>query len=378
MGRRSTLGEYDLEQAEAERVSRWAAYPDHDPSLLAGLDADLADRWRDYLFARPMEKGRVPNLKTRALALYDPFATRDRFGAGLRYCLNTYAGCGFGCLYCYTRNYIVDSDRPREKKDLLRLLRRDLGEVSRLGLPPTPLHLSNSTDPFQHLERERGKTRAVLELVAAHRAQFTTITIITKSPDFAAEPDYLQQLCNLHLDQDRPCQVEVSLTFSSDEKRKLYEPGAPSVEERMAGIEALTAAGLPVSLRIDPLFPREPLPSEWWDEPRLDHFGVSGTHTLDEIKQLLGFASRVGCQKVIVSPLKLPSGRRTPRGSDTKLYRGLRRLYTELKGGPIWRGFSLRLPDRYVGEVLIAQVRRLGADEGLPVVFCKHNLINTR
>jgi len=59
-----------------------------------------------------------------------------------------------------------------------------------------------------------------------------------------------------------PFQVQVSLAFWRDEALRAYDVTAPSVEDRKAGVRALREAGIPVVLRIDPLFPRSPLPLE--------------------------------------------------------------------------------------------------------------------
>jgi DNA repair photolyase len=59
------------------------------------------------------------------------------------------------------------------------------------GVPPAPIHLSNSTDPFQPLEAINGHTSYALEQILAHRHRFTSFTILTKNPMFPIRHGYL-------------------------------------------------------------------------------------------------------------------------------------------------------------------------------------------
>jgi DNA repair photolyase len=239
-----------------------------------------------------------------------------------------------------------------------------------LHLTPVPLHISNSTDPLQELlETERLHTLQLLERVAKNRGLFTTVTMLTKNPLLASQPEYARLL-----DALRPCQVEVSLAFADEEGRKLYEPSAPSVESRLEGIRRLRQANIPVSLRIDPLFPREPLPKEFWPRASLRDYGLVRTQTLDEIESLIRFASEVACHKIIVSPLKVPVG----RWADVEFKEMFRALYGAPFGsGPKTRSFAWRLPEEYISTILIGQVEAIASQYGVPVVTCWNNLIGT-
>jgi len=83
----------DLRRVEARLESvgeRWKALLDRvsDPALFNGLERDEAIRWFSYLFSIPAgEQGR-PQARTHVLALYDPFARRSVFPAGIRFSCN--------------------------------------------------------------------------------------------------------------------------------------------------------------------------------------------------------------------------------------------------------------------------------------------------
>jgi len=335
-----------------------------DKVLLADRDA-----FEPCFFSKPKKPTSKPSLRSRAFALYCPFADRRVFPAGVRYCVNTYVGCAHGCRYCHARNYTREGDVAREKAGLLKQARRDLATMEELDLPPVPLHISNSTDPFQEpLETTTWTTLSILELAAENRDRFSQLTILTRNPALAARPEYLSRLQDL-----APCQVEVSLTLADDEGRALYEPGAPSVESRLNGVRALRTAGIPFSLRVDPLFPREPLSCPPWPSPALSDYGIERTHSLDDVKQLVRFAAEQGCHKIIVSELKIVMGSR-------KDFRDpFRSLFGPPHGGkPSKRGTAYRLPDEYIRDHLFPPVEELCKAAGIPMVHCKQNLVQTQ
>ena len=133
-----------------------------DPDLFADLSPGQADQWASYLYSRPRPQTRRLSARSHIVSLYDPFAARKDFPAGRRWCVNVYTGCAFHCKYCYTVCYIVDSFRPRIKEGFRRLLSKDLAELRARALHSAPMHISNSTDPLQPLERTHRHTLFLL------------------------------------------------------------------------------------------------------------------------------------------------------------------------------------------------------------------------
>ena len=249
--------------------------------------------------------------RPRVIKWYCPFAHQSAFPTGHRYCINVYTGCAHRCLYCYAAAYEPAHASP--KRDFARLLAKDLADLERFNVPPAPVHLANSTDPFQPLELRIGDTKLALEELLAHRRRFSTVTILTKNPALAARPDYAGLLQALaEISASHPCserwhalhhpavQVEVSLALWRTEAAAFWDPGAPSIASRMEGIRALRAAGIAVVLRIDPLFPRSPLPLS--PARSLQDFGLPEAQTLEDLDRLIGFAKEVGARHVVYSP----------------------------------------------------------------------------
>ncbi len=131
--------------------------------------------------------------RPRVIKWYCPFADQRTFPSGHRYCINVYTGCEHGCRYCYAAGYAPR--RAACKKAFRADLAKDLEALDAYDVPPAPVHLSNSTDPLQSLERTHRHTLAALGALAGRRHRFTTVTVITKNPARLTEPEYLRALC---------------------------------------------------------------------------------------------------------------------------------------------------------------------------------------
>ena len=337
-------------------------------ALFLGIPDDVAGRLFGFFYTT--SRGKKITDSDRAVGLYDPLADRRRFPAGVRYCINVYAGCPHLCSYCYTVNYVPEPRRGRAKPNFRKRLDRDLAELEALTAPVFPLHLSNSTDLFAaSLETVNLDTRYTLEQVARHRKLFTSVTVLTKNPLGASSSPYVDLLAGLG------ATVEVSLAFWRDSQRRLLEPGAPTVEERLEGIRRLRADGLPVVLRLDPLFPRPPLPAPWWDKETPEAYGALTAHDLEDVDRLCEAVALTGVRKVVSKALKLPYGRNE---TDTRFKERFLPLFQAANGGKaIGRGSSWRLPDDYVARLwdeTAAVVHR----HGMGLVHCAHSLINTK
>ena len=104
--------------------------------------------------------------RPRVIKWYCPFAHQHTFSSGHRYCINVYTGCSHDCAYCYAASYEPACASP--KRDFEKLLQKDLEDLERFQVPPAPVHISNSTDPFQPLELRLRHTKLALEIGRAH------------------------------------------------------------------------------------------------------------------------------------------------------------------------------------------------------------------
>jgi DNA repair photolyase len=197
--------------------------------------------------------------------------------------INPYQGCEHGCIYCFARpthaywNLSPGLDfetRIFHKPGLAQLLER---ELSARGYVCKPINLGANTDPYQPAEREQRTTRALLEVLLAHRHP---VTIVTKGALVVRDVDLLAQLAGRNL-----VFVHVSLTTLDEPLKRVLEPRAASPQARLRAIRELSTAGVPVGVLLAPMIPA-----------LNDH----------EMERLLESAAAGGARRAGFMPLRLP------------------------------------------------------------------------
>ncbi len=158
-----------------------------------------------------------------------------------KYVVHPYTGCGHRCLYCYATSYIRDHGRPRPKEDLLYRLIRDLRKVPQGAV----IEMSTSSDPYTPPEDSLGLTRSVIREILSRGY---TLLITTKSTLVVRDLDILTRYLG---------RVAVAITVTTLDRRvaSVLEPGAPPPDERLRAVRALSRAGVPVAVRVDPVVP---------------------------------------------------------------------------------------------------------------------------
>ena len=167
--------------------------------------------------------------------------------------VNPYRGCEHGCSYCYARPshaYMglspgLDFEtRLFAKVNAPELLRQ---ELSAPGYAPKTIALGANTDPYQPLERKYRLTRRVLEVLAEFGHP---VGIVTKSALIARDIDILKPMAERGL-----VKVAVSVTSLDAKLSRAMEPRAPTPARRLAAIEMLATAGIPVAAMVAPVIP---------------------------------------------------------------------------------------------------------------------------
>lgn len=346
---------------------------------------DESDRAAVALYFLPhgSKKDVLEVTRPRVIKWYCPFADQQEFPSGHRYCINVYTGCQHKCRYCYVTGY--SARQPDCKSRFRQDLCKDLETLEALDVPPAPVHLSNSTDALQPLEQEHRHTLFTLEKLAEHRNRFTTVTLLTKNPAALVEDGYIQALHRLNqLPADHPrrgwfeekglpaLRLEISLAFSSDEHRRLLDPAAPSVESRMDALRFLRKENLPVFLRIDPLFPRDPLGGG----KTMADFGLPDVQSMSDLEGLLAFGQEVGVEGIIYSVAKIT---RPQQGGLSPVMQRMKRVYQHFSAEErlAFRGGSWRLGENVAKERIVGPFLELCDQYLMPAKACKANLITT-
>jgi DNA repair photolyase len=167
--------------------------------------------------------------------------------------VNPYRGCQHGCVYCFARpghEYLGFSPgldfetKILVKEDAPALLRRALMSPRH---EPRLLGLSGVTDPYQPVERKLRITRGILEVLAEFRHP---VGVITKSFLVTRDIDVLAELA-----EHRAVAVKISITTLDASLQRKLEPGASRPSRRLAAVERLAAAGIPVGVMVAPIIP---------------------------------------------------------------------------------------------------------------------------
>ena len=107
--------------------------------------------------------------------------------------------------------------------------------------------MSGVTDPYQPTERRLRLTRACLEVLAEFR---NPVSIITKNHLVTRDIDVLAELARY-----QAVSVALSVTSLESSLSRVLEPRASHPQQRLAAIEALSQADVPVGMMVAPLIP---------------------------------------------------------------------------------------------------------------------------
>ncbi len=320
-----------------------------DLALFDGLTRDEAERFFEYLFSIPKSPEGIPKLRSQAIGLYDPFCDRRHYPLGILWQAAPYSFCDHRCLYCYGRSYLHRfSGGAVVKKGFLRAFDRCFLAMKNLRLPPRHLSMANSTDVLQGgLEKQHRAVLYMLRSLCEYPGLFSSIAVLTKNPGGLFDhPDYIETLRNLRTE------LQVSIAFFRDAPGGFLEPGAPTVSERRAAVEKLVKAGVPVTLRIDPLFPR-------------DVQGCKEYQSLEkDLMPLVKWAARSGITSVISSPLKLVYRRNISEAFNRSV----------IAAFPEIRGNYRRMPQG-LQTLLLSDLQHLCDEAGLVFQHCFKNIL---
>ena len=162
------------------------------------------------------------------------------------YVINPYMGCQHNCSYCYARfmkrftghleawGQFVDV-----KINAPDLLRREITKKK-----PGKVWISGVCDPYQPLEAKYKLTRQCLEILAQNN---WPVVVQTRSPLVLRDIDILKE--------GRDFEVGLSITTADDSIRKLFEPNAPTIKDRVRALDELHKAGIRTYVMIAPMLP---------------------------------------------------------------------------------------------------------------------------
>ncbi len=162
------------------------------------------------------------------------------------YVINPYTGCQHACSYCYARfmKRFTGHKEPWGEFVDVKVNGPDLLKQEINRKPHGRVWISGVCDPYQPLEKTHELTKRYLEILVQHDF---SITVQTKSPLVLRDLKLLKELTQI--------EVGLSVTTGDERVRRLFEPGAPPIEDRIKALEQLRLTGIRTFVMIAPLLP---------------------------------------------------------------------------------------------------------------------------
>ncbi len=173
---------------------------------------------------------------------------------GNQYYINPYVGCMIGCPFCYV-SARADFSRRLEglpqvpwgryldvKVNAADVLRRETPSAGRGVVRMSPI----LTDPYQPAERRYRITRQCLEVLLDTDL---APVVLTRAPRVLDDLELLKRFPR--------ALVGFSIPTDADEYRRIFEPGADPIEERVEALRALHAAGVRTFAVVQPVLPMD-------------------------------------------------------------------------------------------------------------------------
>jgi len=169
-----------------------------------------------------------------------------------RWGANTYRGCEHDCTYCnarYTHEYL---DLPAEEFSHKIIVKDNAAEAmdkefSKPRWGRGSVNLATVTDPYQPAESRFNITRQVLGVFLRHH---NPLMLTTKSTLVLRDLDILADIARTGF-----LNVVITLPALDETLRRVLEPRAPSIEERLQAIRTIHEAGITVGVAAIPLLP---------------------------------------------------------------------------------------------------------------------------
>ena len=160
------------------------------------------------------------------------------------YALNPFVGCEHACQYCYAKfmkrftghregwGEFVDVKINSPELLIKEIKRKRVGRV----------WISGVCDAYQPIEESYGLTRMCLEVLIKND---WPVTIQTKSPLVLRDLDLLKK--------SREVEVGLTVTTMDEEVRKIFEPKAPPIKERLMALARIHSEGITTYAMIAPI-----------------------------------------------------------------------------------------------------------------------------
>jgi DNA repair photolyase len=180
---------------------------------------------------------------------------------GKNIAINPYQGCVFACEFCSAIKMNFFTGRTAEKWDktgwgewidyktnLVELLHNEREKVKK-----SKIYFGNATDIYMPIERKLKLVPPILEFFLENPPLELEVQTRGTSRDVARDIPLLQELA-----KKTSVLVSYSIHTDRDDVKKIFEPKAPSLIERIRGLRLYHEAGIETRLSCMPILPLNP------------------------------------------------------------------------------------------------------------------------
>ncbi|MCW5757999.1 MAG: radical SAM protein [Phycisphaeraceae bacterium] len=201
------------------------------------------------LFGHPLPD-RIGQASVEGVDVSSILTKASGFMGAYDYTLNPYSGCSFGCTYCYAAFFAREPELRDSWGKWVQVKQNAVDRIRRMRseIRGKTIYMSSVTDPYQPIEKQARIVRDILEELVIHQPR---LVIQTRSDLVKRDIDILK-----HFEVVR---VNMTVTTDSEEVRKVFEPYCPSLQRRLAGIQAIHEAGIRSCITMTPLLPIQDL-----------------------------------------------------------------------------------------------------------------------
>jgi len=162
------------------------------------------------------------------------------------YTINAYTGCQHGCTYCYARfmKRTTGHIEPWGEFVDVKINAPELLQKAINKKRPARVWISGVCDAYQPIEAKYQLTRKCIEILGEHD---WPITIQTKSALVLRDKELLRNA--------KEIEVGLTMTTADDDIRRLFEPNAPPIKDRIKALDELHRAGIKTFAMIAPILP---------------------------------------------------------------------------------------------------------------------------
>jgi DNA repair photolyase len=259
--------------------------------------------------------------------------------------VNITSGCIHGCIYCYATGY---SQYPGDGEVILfaNTVQKLSEELARKRKKPQAVYFCPSCDPFQPVPEILDQTYRVMKVLLL---QNIGVQLVTKADIPANFIDLFAQSSSL------VC-AQVGITTVDDNIRRIFEPNAASISDRLSTMRKLVSIGVKTSARADPLI-------------------HSVTDSDESLSSLFSAVAEAGVKEVAAGYLFLRPAIRKNLEKNIKSKALLQRIllpyfHFQAKLLPVGMNSQGLMLPREIREKAFKRIRNIASDFGLSIHIC--------